>query len=366
MDDSLKYKIGITLIPSIGDVLAKRLVAYCGSAEGVFKEKKVLLEKIPGIGTINVKPIINHNVFERAEEEIKFIEKNSITPIFYLDDNYPKRLLHCEDGPVMLYFKGNTNLNAEKMISIVGTRDATEYGKKICEKLISDLAPFNVTIVSGLAYGIDICAHKAALENNLPTICTLAHGLDRIYPSTHSTVANKILENGGWLTDFKSNTNPDAENFVKRNRIVAGMSDATIVVESKINGGSLITAELANGYNRDVFAFPGRADDICSLGCNAFIKQNKAALMQSSADLITALGWADTNNKSLPKQHKLFVELNEDEEKLVTIIKEKTSITIDDLCLQCKIPMSKVSAMLLTLEFSGVVKSLPGKMYRMN
>ncbi len=366
MEENLKYKIAISLIPSIGDILAKRLVAYCGSAEMVFKEKKTALEKIPGIGSVNAKSVINQNIFERAEEEVRFIQKNNIVPVFYLDSSYPKRLTHCYDSPVMLYFKGHTNLNAEKMISIVGTRDATEYGKKICEKLISDLAPYNVTIVSGLAYGVDICAHKSAIENNLPTICTLAHGLDKIYPSVHSSTANKMLENGGWLTDFISNTKPDKENFPKRNRIVAGISDATIVIESKINGGSLITAELANGYGRDVFAFPGRVDDICSAGCNAFIKQNKASLIQSGEDVIKALGWEENTTKKAPKQQKLFVELNPEEEKLVNVIKEKEAIAIDDLCLFCNLPMSKVSAMLLTLEFSGVVKSLPGKMYRLN
>ena len=366
MEENLKYKIAISLIPSIGDILAKRLVAYCGSAEMVFKEKKTALEKIPGIGSVNAKSVINQNIFERAEEEVRFIQKNNIVPVFYLDSSYPKRLTHCYDSPVMLYFKGHTNLNAEKMISVVGTRDASEYGKKICEKLISDFAPYNVTIVSGLAYGVDICAHKSAIENNLPTICTLAHGLDKIYPSVHSSTANKMLENGGWLTDFISNTKPDKENFPKRNRIVAGISDATIVIESKINGGSLITAELANGYGRDVFAFPGRVDDICSAGCNAIIKQNKASLIQSGEDIIKALGWEENTTKKAPKQQKLFVELNPEEEKLVNVIKEKEAIAIDDLCLFCNLPMSKVSAMLLTLEFSGVVKSLPGKMYRLN
>jgi len=366
MEENLKYKIAVSLIPNIGDVLAKRLLAYCGSPEMVFKEKKSSLEKIPGIGTINAQSVINHRIFDRAEEEIKFIHKNNITPIFYLDSNYPKRLLHCYDSPVMLYFKGHTNLNAEKMISIVGTRDATDYGKKLCEKLIAELASHQVTIVSGLAYGIDICAHKAAIENNLPTICTLAHGLDKIYPALHAGTANKMLDNGGWLTDFMSQTKPDKENFPQRNRIVAGISDATVVIESKSNGGSLITADIANSYNRDVFAFPGRVDDVCSAGCNALIKQNKAALIQSAEDIIKMMGWNQIGKKHLPKQQKLFVELNNDEQKLVNVIKEKESIMIDDLCLLCEMPMSKVSSMLLTLEFSGVVKSLPGKMYRLN
>ena len=366
MNENLKYKIALTLIPDIGDILAKRLVAYCGGVQAVFEEKKSSLEKIPGIGSVYANTIINHSIFERAEEEMRFIEKNNITPLFYLDNDYPKRLTHCEDNPVMLYYKGKANLNSEKIISIVGTREATEYGKKICEKLITDLAVHNVIIVSGLAYGIDICAHKAALDNNLPTVCTLAHGLDRIYPALHKSIAEKMLENGAWLSDFTSKTVPDRENFPRRNRIVAGVSDATIVIESKKSGGSLITADIANSYNRDVFAFPGRIDDVCSEGCNNLIKQNKAALIQSAADLVYILGWEQTKKSKAPQQKKLFLELSSDEELVVNVLKEKESVTIDDLCFACKLPMSKVSALLLTLEFSGIVKSFPGKAYRLN
>lgn len=366
MEDYLKYKIALSLIPNIGDILAKRLVSYCGSAEAVFKEKKSSLEKIPGIGSNYAESVIHHHVFDRAEEEIKFIEKNNITPLFYLDSGYPKRLTHCEDSPVMLYFKGNVNFNAEKIISIVGTREATEYGKTVCEKLISDLSAHQMVIVSGLAYGIDICAHRSSLEHNIPTVCVLAHGLDRIYPSVHKATAEKMLSNGGWLTDFTSKTIPGRENFPRRNRIVAGISDATIVIESKKEGGSLITADIANGYNRDVFAFPGRIDDVCSEGCNNFIKQNKAALIQSAADVVYILGWEKKINAKAPVQKKLFIDLSTEEELLVNVLKEKEPITIDDLCFASKMPMSKVSALLLTLEFTGIIKSLPGKMYRLN
>lgn len=366
MENSLKFKIALSLIPTIGDIRAKRLVAYCGSVEAVFKEKKSSLEKIPGIGSSFAAAVLNHTIFDRAEEEILFIEKNNITPIFYLDKNYPKRLTHCEDSPILLYFKGTANLNAEKTISIVGTREATDYGKTICETLITDLAIHNVTIVSGLAYGIDICAHRAALENNLPTICALAHGLDRVYPAIHRSTAEKMLENGGWLSDFTSKTIPDRENFPRRNRIVAGISDATIVVESKKGGGSLITANIANSYSRDVFAFPGKIDDVCSEGCNNLIKQNKAALIQSAADIVYIMGWEQTKISKNPIQKKLFIELKAEEEILVTILKEKNATTIDDICFAANMPMSKVSSLLLTLEFSGIVKSLPGKMYRLN
>lgn len=366
MNSDLKFKIALTLIPNIGDILAKRLVAYCGSVEAVFKEKKGALEKIPGIGSFHSDFVVNHRIFDRAEEEMLFIEKNTIQPLFYLDKDYPKRLTYCEDSPVMLYFKGNTDLNAEKIISIVGTREATEYGKKLCETFLADLAIHNVTIVSGLAYGIDICAHRAALDNKLPTVCALAHGLDRIYPAVHKQTAEKMLETGGWLSDFTSNTIPGRENFPRRNRIVAGISDATIVIESKKSGGSLITADIANSYNRDVFAFPGRIDDICSEGCNTIIKQNKAALIQSAADLVYILGWEQTKKSTAPQQKKLFLELTTEEEILVNALKEKESVTIDDLCFTSKLPMSKVSALLLTLEFSGIVRSFPGKAYRLN
>lgn len=366
MNSDLKFKIALTLIPNIGDILAKRLVAYCGSVEAVFKEKKGALEKIPGIGSFHADFVVNHRIFDRAEEEMLFIEKNTIQPLFYLDTNYPKRLTYCEDSPVMLYFKGYTDLNAEKIISVVGTREATEYGKKLCETFLADLAIHNVTIVSGLAYGIDICAHRAALDNKLPTVCALAHGLDRIYPAVHKQTAEKMLETGGWLSDFTSNTNPNQENFPRRNRIVAGISDATIVIESKKSGGSLITADIANSYNRDVFAFPGRIDDVCSEGCNTIIKQNKAALIQSAADLVYILGWEQTKKSTAPQQKKLFLELTSDEEILVNALKEKESVTIDDLCFTSKLPMSKVSALLLTLEFSGIVRSFPGKAYRLN
>jgi DNA processing protein len=366
MEEILKYKIALSLIPNIGDILAKRLVSYCGSVEAVFEEKKSSLEKIPGIGSVYADSIINHAIFKRAEEEIKFIENNQITPLFYLDANYPKRLTHCEDSPIMLYFKGNTNLNSEKIISIVGTREATEYGKKVCEKLISDLSIHSPVIVSGLAYGIDICAHKSALQNNLATIGVFAHGLDRIYPTLHKSVAQKMLENGGWLCDFTSQTVPNRENFPRRNRIVAGIADATIVIESKVGGGSLITADIANSYNRDVFAFPGKVDDVCSEGCNNLIKQNKAALIQSAADIVYILGWEKSKKISAPQQKKLFIELSAEEELIVNVLKEKDSVTIDDLCFAAKMPMGKVSALLLTLEFTGIIKSLPGKAYRLN
>jgi DNA processing protein len=366
MNERLKYRVALTLIPNIGDILAKRLVSYCGSVEAVFKEKRATLEKVPGIGSVYAGAVLQQDVFRRAEEEVRFIEKNGITPVFYLDPEYPKRLTHCEDSPVMLYFKGDADLNSNKIISIVGTREASDYGRELCEKLVADLAVFNPLIVSGLAYGIDIYAHKAALENGLKTVGVFAHGLDKVYPAVHKSTAERMMNQGGLLTDFTSKIRPDRENFPRRNRIVAGIADATVVVESKRDGGSLITADIANSYNRDVFAFPGRVGDATSEGCNNIIKQNKASLIQSAEDLIYIMGWEQLKKKNAPVQRQLFVELKPEEEALVNVLKEKSVVNIDDMCHFVKMPMSKVSSLLLTLEFSGIVRSLPGKMYKLN
>ncbi len=363
MKENLLYNIAITQIPGIGDILAKNLIAYCGGSEAVFKEKASALIKIPGIGKVLANKIIKQNALERAEEEIKFIEEYNISALNYLDTEYPKRLTHCADSPVMLYYKGNADLNALKILSVVGTRNISSYGKSICEKLVKDLAAHDVLVVSGLAHGVDIYAHKLAVDNNIPTVGVLAHGLDRIYPSVNTATAKRMVKNGGLLTDFLSGTNPDRENFPKRNRIVAGMADATIVVESKEEGGSLITADIANSYSRDVFAFPGRTDDACSRGCNNLIQQSKAALVQSASDILRMMGWEEKNETKKAVQPQLFFNLNPDEEVLVNILKEKKSVGIDDMCFAAKFSMSKVSSLLLSLEFSGVVQSLPGKMY---
>jgi DNA processing protein len=363
---NLLYRIAITLIPGVGDVLAKNLISYCGSAEAVFKQKKSHLLKIPGIGTVTADSIVKHKEFGRAEAEIKFIEKNKIIPLFYLDENFPKRLQHCADSPVMLYYKGSANLNCSRILAIVGTRSATEYGKNFCEKLLNDLAALNVTVVSGLAYGIDICAHKASLKNNIPTVGVLGHGLDRIYPFSHRSTAEKMIHNGGLLTEFLKGTNPDKENFPKRNRIVAGLSDAVIVVEAARSGGALITAEIANSYNRDVFAVPGKVDDAFSQGCNRLIKTNKAALLESAADLVYIMGWEEEKKKGKPNnQQKLFIELNAEEKIIVGLLTADGKMDVDTLSLKSNLPLSKVAAGLLNLEFAGMVKSLPGKIYQL-
>lgn len=365
MENDLLYKIGITLLDGVGDINAKKLIGACGSAEAVFKTKKSHLLRIDGVGEYIAKAVVNHNVLTRAEKEIKFIQKSNIQPLFYLDKNYPQRLRQCADSPVMLYYKGNADLNNRKVISIVGTRKATEYGKQFCAELIQHLQTHQPLIVSGLAYGIDICAHRESIKNNVATVGVLAHGLDDLYPGQHKSAADKMLEHGGLLSDYLSGTNPDRENFPKRNRIVAGMCDAVVVVEAGISGGALITAEIANSYSRDVFALPGRIGDVFSAGCNKLIKINKAALIESYADIAYLLGWQHEEVKAA-KQAKLFLDLSEEELLLVNYLKEKGNLPIDELCYATNLSMSKAAGLLLNLEFNGVVKTLPGKVYQLN
>ncbi len=363
-EEELKYQISITLLEGIGAIGAKKLIAYCGGAEAVFKEKKSALLKIPNIGQKAAKTITKSNVFAEAEEEIKFIQQNGIEAHFFLNKSYPQRLLHCEDGPIVLYAKGNMDLNAQKIVSIVGTRKATVKGKAFAEKLVEEIAPHNPVIVSGLAYGIDICAHKAALKNNLPTIGVLACGLDEIYPKAHYSTSEKMLQNGGLVSDYKSSTKLFPTQFAERNRIVAGMADVIVVIESSEKGGSLITADLGNGYNRDVFAVPGRPDDSQSVGCNRLIKQNKAALIESAKDIEYIMGWEKSSSSPKNNQASLFVDLSAEEQIIFDQLKNGEAKALDNISLSVKFPMSKTAATLLILEFKGVVRSLPGKMYQ--
>jgi DNA processing protein len=371
-DETLKYKIGITLIKGVGNNLAKNLIAYTGSAEGVFKEKQQSLANIPGIGEIVSKQIVSRivsqNVLKRAEQEIEFITKNNIQTTYFTDRDYPFRLKECPDAPVLIYSKGKCNLNNGKFVGIVGTRKATETGKENCKKLIGDLkgALSSVIIVSGLAYGIDICAHKASLESGLPTIGVIGHGLDRIYPEMHRPTAIKMLQDGALLTEYLSQTIPDKQNFVQRNRIIAGLCDAIVVVESGIKGGALITAELANDYNRDVFAFPGRVDDEWSKGCHALIKNNKASLIESADDILRFMNWEKQDSRSTPAvQTALFMDLSDEEQGIVSTLRQNTEgIQFNELAIQLEKPISKISALLLEMEFKGLVKCLPGNVYK--
>jgi DNA processing protein len=364
MHQDLLYQIALTLVPNIGDVRAKALIETLGDAESIFKTSKKNLENIEGIGSIAANSIKHFADFKLCEDEIKFIEKSKITPLFITDENYPQRLLNCYDSPTILYYKGNANLNTIKIISIVGTRSNSDYGKNVCDKIIEDLAEQNVLIISGLAFGIDTIAHKASLKNKLKTVGVMAHGLDKVYPAQNKTLAVEMLSQGGILTDFMSGTNPDRQNFPRRNRIVAGICDALIVIESSAKGGSLITAELANSYNKDVFAIPGRVNDNRSEGCNYLIKNNKSLLITSADDLLHIMNWKEAPKK-VKQQRELFIELTPDEKIITDILKERENIQIDELYFKSGLSSSAVAQALLMLEMQGVVASLPGKVFKL-
>lgn len=357
----LIYLLALQRIPNIGDISAKKLLQHLGSAEAVFKEKKSNLMKINGIGARMLKELHQAVYLEEAESELKFIETNGIETVYFQDKKYPENLKHCIDAPILLFQKGNLDLHRKKIISIVGTRKATVHGVAFCEKLIEELAPLNPVIVSGFAYGIDIAAHKAALKHNLQTVACLAHGLDKIYPKTHAKYREQVEANGGFVTDFWSNSDFLPANFLSRNRIVAGLGQATIVVESAEKGGSLVTADIANSYNREVFAVPGRPTDLQSKGCNNLLKQQKAQALTCAADLIYMLNW--DLEKPQPEQQKLFVELPPDEENVFSTLKKQGKCELDELALETGLPTFKLASLLLNLELKGLVRPLPGKQF---
>ena len=361
-NDERLCSIALTLCPGIGHIGAKRLIDAIGSAVDVFGYRKELPERLPGVNSSIITALDCPAAFLRAEREMEFVEKNRLTCLTLRDEAYPSRLRECEDAPIVLFFKGNTDF-----INMVGTRRATEYGKRFCADFVHDLSVLlpDALIVSGLAYGIDIHAHRAALADNMSTVAVLAHGLDRIYPSVHRKTAVDMLVNGGLLTEFLSETTPDRHNFVSRNRIVAGMCDATIVVESAAKGGSLITADLADGYHRDCFAVPGRVTDTASIGCNRLIRDNKAALVQSAEEFVKTMGWASIEPaaKAAGIQRNLFPELTDEEELVVRILTHQGDLHINALVVEADIPVNRMSALLFELEMKGVVKALVGGVY---
>lgn len=364
MNTDLFYQIALGKTPGIGDQLAKQLIAHCGSAEAVFKAKKAALISIPGIGEKTVRGLQSNKGLSLAEKELTFIEKHHIRGLSYLDPDYPRRLKSCEDGPLILYQKGPLNLNAKRVIAVVGTRNATHYGLDFCARFIEDLKDLNVVIISGLAYGIDAAAHREAVKHSIPTAAVVAHGLDRIYPSLHHTLAKEMVHKGGAvLTEFCQNTIPDRENFPKRNRIVAGICDAILVVEAAKKGGALITAEIANSYNRDVFAVPGRIGDTYSEGCNRLIKAHKAAILTCVRDLEYLLGW----KKEAPRnaQTSLFEALTPVEQKIIAALQEAKDhrCSLEAICRAAQLPVGKILSILMNLELKGLVKNLPGKIY---
>jgi DNA processing protein len=349
---------------TVGDILAKKLIAATGDVSQIFEEKTANLLKINGIGTRITKELFDKKTIKRAEEELEYIKKNNIAISYFLEDKYPKNLQQCIDSPILFFQDGKINLNNERIISIVGTRNMTSYGRDFCKELIAGLKEYNPIIVSGFAYGVDICAHKEAIKNELQTIAVLAHGFDQIYPKIHKKYINQVNDNGGFLTEFWHDENPLRENFLKRNRIVAGISQATIIVESADKGGSLVTADIANSYSRDVFAVPGRTTDLYSRGCNQLIKTNKAAVLTSANDVAKMLNWdlQQSKNPSL-QQQQLFVELNNVEQKIYDYLFNNGKQVLDVVAIECSIPVYKLAPLLLQLEMKGVLKPLPGKLF---
>jgi len=357
----LFHLLALQNVPGVGDILSKKLLSHFGSASEIFNAKPSELEEVTGIGTIRRLRLKDKSIFKEAEKELEFILQNNIEVLCFDDPAYPDRLRHCVDGPLLLFARGHFDLNARKVISIVGTRQITAYGMECCRNLIQELAPLDPVIVSGFAYGVDIAAHQAAIENQLQTIGILAHGLNQIYPKSHKKYASKVESNGGFLTEFWSSSNPERENFVKRNRVVAGISEATIVIESAEKGGSLITANLAADYNREVFAVPGRLTDKYSQGCNHLIKIQKANVLTSAADLVYMLNW--DLKKTDPPQRKLFFEFGPDEQKIHDFLLANGKEHLDLIALRCGLPVFKVSSLLMNMELKGAIRPLPGKLF---
>lgn len=360
----LLYTLALQRVPNLGDSSAKKLLRAVGSAEGVFQEKKSNLLKIDGIGNLKLKELQEHQLLPQAEDELNYILKNNIEYRYYRDNLYPERLKHCNDGPILFFQRGNIDLKGRKVISIVGTRKATSHGIQFCQQLIKDLSVLNPVIVSGFAYGIDITAQRTAIECGLQTIGCLAHGLSQIYPKVHKKYVSKVENNGGFITEFWNSDSFERNNFLKRNRIIAGLSEATIVIESASKGGSLVTADIANSYHREVFAVPGRTTDKQSRGCNDLIKSQQAHLLGSASDLIYLLGWDLKESNAKPRQTQLFVELTQEEQMLWDFLHTREKELLDVIALACELPTFKVAALLLTMELKGVIKPTPGNYFQ--
>ncbi|NMH89272.1 DNA-processing protein DprA [Flavivirga algicola] len=364
-ENELLYTLALQHVPNIGDITAKRLISHCGTAEAVLKEKKRNLLKVDGIGSVILGGLFEANHLRVAEKEMAFIESNKIQVSYFKEASYPEKLKHCIDGPILLFQSGNINLKQQHIISIVGTRKITTNGIAFCEALVETLAPYSPVIVSGFAYGTDITAHKAAIKNNLQTVGCLAHGLNQMYPKVHKKYIADIEKNGGFFTDFWSSDTFDRNNFLKRNRIIAGLSEATIVIESAEKGGSLVTADIANSYNRDVFAVPGRTTDSQSMGCNNLIKHQKAHMLTTPLDIPYMLNWQLEEEKTTVVQKQLFVELDTTEKVIYSYLKENEKQQLDIIALNCNLPIFKVSSTLLNMELKGVVRPLPGKLFEL-
>ena len=359
--------IALKLIDGIGDRIGRKLIQHFGSATEVFyAQRKAFLQEADLSVRLYELLQQRNQALERAAQEVDFIKANNINATGILDEDYPRRLRHCHDAPFVLFTKGNMNLNTERIIGIVGTRSASSIGKKAVSELLADLSNTQLLVVSGLAHGIDGTAHQEAVNNNIATVGVMAHGLDRIYPPEHRGMAHEMLDHGGWVTDYLSNTNPDKGNFPERNRIVAGLCDAVIVVESKRKGGSMITAELAYGYHRDVFAFPGRFNDANYEGCNYLIKTQRAQLITGAEDLLYQMNWKRETSTKTIQQPQLLFELSTEEEGVLHQLREHEQLSLDELAGQLAVPVSTLSIHLLNLELNGLISVLPGKVYKLN
>jgi len=359
---SIVLQRALPLNAGIQNVLLNEL----GSATEVYNHRKDLREVLPDATEHLIGMLKNmEEQLPRAEEELKFIKKGQIQCLARTDSAYPQRLLNCSDAPILLYYRGNADLNSRHILNMVGTRHCTEYGKRLCEIFLQDLARLvpDTLVLSGLAYGIDINVHRNAMKNGLPTVGVLAHGLDQIYPRSHRHDAIEMMKNGGLLTEFMSGSNADKINFVSRNRIVAGMADACIVVESKEKGGSLITAEIAEDYGRDVFAFPGRINDEMSVGCNNLIRDCKAGLLQSAEDFVLAMGWVTVEQKKKPVQRELFPDMTAEEQRVFDALKNTDGKEINQLTVETGFPINQLSSILFDLELRGIIRMLNGGRY---
>jgi len=351
------------MLPDIGPVIARKLISTCGSPSMVFAERKGKLLKIPGIGAKTLQALSNADGFKEAEKELHFIRTHKITVHYFLCQNFPTRLKQCPDSPILLYSKGSPQFETAKVLAVVGTRRSTPYGEQICQNLIAGLATTGVLIISGLAYGIDACAHRAALANGLDTVAVLGHGLDRIYPFAHRTLASQMISQGGLVTDFPSGTKPDRNNFPSRNRIIAGLSDAILVVEAAEKGGALITADIGISYDREVMAIPGRVDDELSKGTNQLIHDNKAALVTDARQVMDWMSW--DMPKDLNVQTTLFEDLTDEERNVVEVIRYYKECSLDTVAMQSGLSVPRTSSLLFMMEIKGLVRSLPGKIFRL-
>jgi len=361
----LQYQIALTMAPAIGPVTARKLIQKTGSARAVFRQKKDVLKKIEGIGPVVSGSISSESLLHKAEKEMEFLERHHISALYFEDAEYPARLKECEDAPILLYARGKKGLNAKRVLSVVGTRKASSYGKELCRSIVLELGSMigDLAIISGLAFGIDVIAHRAALEGGIPTVAVLGHGLSTLYPHAHRETAKKICKQGALITDFHSGMGPERNNFLRRNRIIAGMADATLVVESAASGGALITADMASSYHRDVLAVPGRTTDERSKGCNVLIKKNVAAMVESAQDVIDHLNWTDDIAQN-PKHSSENIPFTIQEKQLLELMKQQSGLGPGELSTLSGIPIQKVLSLLTEMELKRWIAVEPGNRYQ--